>query len=210
MNMPRLQTVIVAFAVIAATVGFFVGRSALPPPSNSLVLEQATLLQQPRPLPAFSLLDQRGETISEQALSGDWNLVFFGFTNCPDICPMTLQTLAALRARLAREGAQVPGVVFVSVDPQRDDPQLLGDYLAYFDADIIGITGERGAIAQLARGMGVAVIIGEARDTGDYDVDHSTAVFLVDPQGRVSALFRTPHELEGMVREFNLIVGSRG
>jgi protein SCO1 len=208
MKIPRSQLLIVAGALVAAIAAFVVSQGSPPEPGGGTV--QATVLPQPRPVPAFSLLDQHGEPIDEGVLTGDWHLVFFGFTNCPDICPLTLQTLTALRTRLATMPGPLPGLVFVSIDPARDAPGLLADYLAYFDPEILGITGDEEAISGLARQMGVAVFLGEADEHGDYTVDHSTAVFLVDPQGRLAALFRMPHETESMARDYLRITGGRG
>ncbi|MCC5868221.1 MAG: SCO family protein [Gammaproteobacteria bacterium] len=210
MNIPRAQLLIVALALAAAVAGFVVARGMLPaPPAAQPELHSATLLNAPRPLPDFSLLDQHGEVIGPEVFTGDWQLVFFGFTNCPDICPMTLHTLTAVRAKLASQGRQQPGVVFVSVDPERDAPAQLADYLAYFDTSIVGITGDQEGIAKFARDMGVAVFMGAEDDHGHYNVDHSTAVFLVDPAGRLSALFRMPHEVDVMADEFTRIVETR-
>lgn len=208
MRFPRSQMMIVAGALGAAVLAFVVSQQASRPGTEPPL--QATVLPQPRPLPAFSLLDQHGQEIDQQALAGDWHLLFFGFTHCPDICPMTLQTLAGLRARLAALEGRAPRVVFVSIDPARDAPGLLADYLAYFDPEILGITGEETAIADFARQMGVAVFMGEPDEHGDYAVDHSTAVFLVDPQGRLAALFRMPHETESMARDYLRITAGRG
>ena len=208
MNIPRSQLLIVAGALAAAVVAFLVSQGSAPDRGDPGI--QAMVLPQPRALPAFALLDQHGAPIDERALTGNWHLLFFGFTHCPDICPMTLQTLATLRNRLASMAAPVPGVVFVSIDPARDQPGLLAEYLAYFDPQILGITGDEETIAGFARQMGVAVFLGEADEHGDYTVDHSTTVFLVDPQGRLAALFRVPHEPEAMTRDYLRITGGRG
>ncbi|MCC5861400.1 MAG: SCO family protein [Gammaproteobacteria bacterium] len=205
MNMPRAHLLIVVAALLAAVIGFLVFRDA-PPPAHQAV----TLLPEPRPLPAFALVDQHGAPIDEQALTGRWHLVFFGFTHCPDICPMTLQTLAAVRGRFDGEGSRQPGVVFVSIDPARDGPEMLGDYLAYYDPDIIGITGAEDAVAEFARAMGVAVVMGEADAQGHYNVDHTTAVFLLDPKGRLAGLFRIPHRVDAMAQDLGRLIGSRG
>lgn len=207
MNMPRTHLLIVAIALLAAVVGFLAFRDA-PPPSP--VHQALTLLPEPRPLPSFNLIDQHGGPIDEQALTGQWHLVFFGFTHCPDICPMTLQTLAAVRGRFEGEGTGRPGVVFVSIDPARDGPDMLGDYLAYYDPDIVGITGEEAAVAEFARSMGVAVIMGETDAHGHYNVDHTTAVFLIDPEGRLAGLFRLPHRVDAMAQDLGRLIGSRG
>ncbi len=205
MNLPRAHLLIVAAALLAAVAGFLVFRDA---PPAAPTQQAVTLLPEPRPLPAFTLLDQHGAPIDEQALTGRWQLMFFGFTHCPDICPMTLQTLAAVRGRF--DGPDQPGVVFVSIDPARDGPEMLGDYLAYYDPDIIGITGAEAAVAAFARALGVAVVMGEADAHGHYAVDHTTAVFLVDPQGRLAGLFRLPHRVDAMARDLERLLGARG
>lgn len=210
MNFPRAQLIIVGLAIAAAVAGFVVARGMLPVPSAAQSeLRSATLLNAPRPLPDFSLLDQHGGAIGPEVFNDRWHLMFFGFTNCPDICPMTLQTLTAVRASLAERGREQPGVVFVSVDPERDAPARLADYLAYFDAAILGITGDEDDIATFAREMGVAVFMGAEDELGNYAVDHSAAVFLIDPAGRLAALFRTPHEVDVMADEFSRIVNAR-
>lgn len=211
MSFPRAHLLIVGLAIAAAAAGFMFARGMLPaaPGVVQPELNAATLLGTPRPLPDFSLLDQHGEVIGPELFDGRWHLVFFGFTHCPDICPMTLQTLSAVRARLAGQGHEPPGVVFVSVDPERDAPTKLADYLAYFDTSITGVTGDVDDIARFARDMGVAVFMGAEDDDGRYSIDHSTAVFVVDPAGRLAALFRMPHEIDGMADDFTRIVRSQ-
>jgi protein SCO1/2 len=143
-------------------------------------------------------------------LRGQWTFLFFGFVNCPDICPTTLATLAAAREALADlPEAQRPTVTLVSVDPRRDTPEVLAHYVAHFDPSFSGITGSVEAINTLTSALGVAVIIGPAADDGSYAVDHSAAIFLVDPEGRIAALFGTPHEAGTIARDFRRIVAAR-
>jgi protein SCO1/2 len=202
-----------AFFVTAAIAGLLGGivaaqlwlrQEAAPPP-----LEHATKFAQPRPLPAFALVDDSSAAFGPENLRGRWTFVFFGFVNCPDICPTTLATLAAARRSLADlpEDRQ-PSVVLVSVDPGRDTPALLGQYVAHFDPAFTGATGSAEAIDSLARALGVAVFIGPPDAEGNYAVDHSAAVFLVDPDARVAALFNTPHEAEAIARDYRRIVGA--
>jgi protein SCO1/2 len=174
-------------------------------------LERATLYQEPRPLPGFSLVDQDGARFGPSRLRGRWSFLFFGFVNCPDICPATLATLAAARNSLDELPADArPGVTLVSVDPGRDTPAILGRYVSHFDRSFQGVTGSPAEIDALARNLGVAVLVGASDDTGNYPVDHSAAIFLVDPQGRVAALFSAPHDAAVIARDFRRIVEADG
>lgn len=172
-------------------------------------LERATLLAEPRALPEFTLVDASGQAFGRDRLKGHWSFLFFGFTNCPDICPTTLATLAAVKETLADlPEAQRPGVAFVSVDPDRDTPEVVGHYVAHFDPAFKGATGTRQSIESLTAALGVAVIIGPVVD-GAYSVDHSAAIFLVDPGARVTALFGAPHESATIMRDYRRIVAAR-
>jgi protein SCO1/2 len=178
------------------------GGRGEPPP-----LEHATRFDAPRPLPAFALVDSSGASFGPERLRGRWTFLFFGFTNCPDICPTTLATLAAVRTSLADlPEEQRPSVLFVSVDPGRDTPEALGRYVAHFDPAFTGATGTREAIEALAAALGVAVFVGPPDADGNYAVDHSAAVFLLDPEARVAALFGTPHEVDPIARDYRRLV----
>jgi protein SCO1/2 len=194
----------VLVAVTAALAGLWLARSRAPEP---LALEHATLFPAARALPEFELLDQRREPFGRQRLAGRWSLLFFGFTQCPDVCPTTLATLAAVRRELASLPAPLlPEVVLVSVDPGRDTPERLAEYVAFFDPSFTGVTGETAALRSLTEGLGVAVIVGQADAGGNYTVDHSTSVFLVNPQGAVAAVFSAPHTPDGIAHDYRLIV----
>ena len=205
MNRALLAAVVIA-GVLAGVgaASHFLRRAEAPP-----ALEHATAYPEPRLLPPFQLMDQRGAPFDRERLQGRWTFLFFGFVNCPDICPTTLATLAGAQKSLADlPEAEQPGVVLVSVDPGRDTPPVLGEYVAHFGPEIVGATGRPEAIETLTRALGVAFFIGPEDDAGNYAVDHTAAVFLVDPEGRVAALFNTPHEAATIARDFRRIVGS--
>jgi protein SCO1 len=173
-------------------------------------LERAVLFRQPRPLPDAELAGPRGSRFGTTSLAGHWTFIFFGFVNCPDICPTTLATLAAVEESLADlPPATRPSVAFVSVDPGRDTPEVLAQYVAHFDASFEGVTGSAAAIEAWTRALGVAVVIGAPSDDGSYSVDHSAAIFLVDPEARAAALFGTPHEAGAIARDYRRIVAAR-
>mgnify|MGYP001825666459 FL=1 len=118
--------------------------------------EAALVLPAPTALPAFSLLDQHGSAIDASVFVGQWDLVFFGFTHCPDICPTTLQILATARRQLEERGVlPLPRIVLVSVDPERDTPDIIGRYVDYFGAGNLGITGDLAEIRKLTTSLGI-------------------------------------------------------
>lgn len=149
------------------------------------------------PLPAFALQGQKGE-FANVDLQGRWTFMFFGYTQCPDICPTALTLMKDVKAVLAR-GAVAPSalplqVVFVSVDPRRDTRDLLNEYMAAFDPAFIGLRGDDSALAPLTRNLGVYYQRNDGTDTQRYTVDHSAAIYLIDPRGRLRAVFSPPHD----------------
>ena len=197
-----LFAIVLALALVA---GVFVAlRSDVPAePVSALVLPN------PDPLPEFSLLDQRGNAIDRSVFAGQWDLVFFGFTHCPDICPTTLQLLATARTALAEQGMDpLPRIVLVSVDPERDTPEIMGQYVDYFGAGNLGITGTLEGISKLAAELGI-YFQKQATDGDNYLVDHSGAVLVVDPDGNFSALFSGPHAVDIFVNDLPIIMSER-
>lgn len=206
MKRVHIATVVLAGVVAGSLVAYLVRNREAPPPQ----LEHATLFAEPRALPAFELIDQAGAPFGVERLRGQWTFLFFGFVNCPDVCPTTLAELAQVSKALADlPKPDQPGVVFVSVDPGRDTPPLLARYVAHFDPSFTGVTGSPGAIESLTQALGVAVVVGPPAADGNYAVDHTAAIFLVDPEGRFAALFNTPHQAGAIARDYRRIVAAR-
>lgn len=155
-----------------------------------------TLLPPRAPLAAFELRDQRDQVFDVARLRGKWSLLFFGYTHCPDICPITLGTLKQVHQLLGDKNKNIQ-YVFVSVDPERDTPALLADYTGYFHADFLGLSGPPSELDKLTKSLGVYYRLGK-NDAGSYQVDHSAAVFLVDPQARLRGLFSAPQNARNM------------
>ncbi len=153
-------------------------------------LEAGTVLPEPRSLPEFALLDHHERPFGRADLVGQWTLVFVGFTHCPDICPATLAKLAGLDATLREQGIEVQ-TLFVTVDPERDDPATLSRYVTHFSPRVIGATGEKSEIDNLVAGLGFTYIKVPLGDD-NYTVDHSAALALIDPRGRLTAWFTPP------------------
>ncbi len=207
---PLGRTLLILLVALAATLAgavaarWWLDRRAAPPET-----QQAAVYREPRALPAFALVAQDGSRFDAASLKGHWTIAFFGFTNCPDVCPATLAQLAAVKRRLADLPAdRQPRVVMISVDPKRDTPQKLAAYVPYFDKSFVGVTGTPDAIDALTKGMGVAVHVGEEVD-GTYTVDHTAALFLVGPDARLAAVFPTPHVADVIAADYRRIVDAR-
>ncbi|HJN52406.1 MAG: SCO family protein [Pseudomonadales bacterium] len=162
------------------------------------------LLWEPLALTAFTLLDFDNNAFGIDRLKGKWTFVFFGYTFCPDICPVTLANLASTFRRLEAESIPVADVqsLFVSVDPERDTPEVLRQYVPYFSADFMAATGNKSQLDSFTRQLG-AVYYREPAETGQgYHVSHNSSVFLIDPQARLYARLAVPHVPEEMASAF--------
>jgi protein SCO1 len=193
------------FVCVLAAGGFVAAIIWSPKPP--VALASGTILAPARPLADFSLIDNRGRSFGAANLRGHWSLMFFGYTDCPDYCPTTLTMLAALEKQLrAAKTVAPPQVIFVSVDAKRDTPAQLNRFVPNFDPEFIGLTAaSQPAIETLARKWGVAVNIQYAAN-GNYIVDHSTAIFVIDPAGNLAAILTGPFTVEVLQSDFRRIV----
>ncbi|PYB75377.1 MULTISPECIES: SCO family protein [Rhizobium] len=134
----------------------------------------------------FQLVDQNGQPISEQAFRGKPTALFFGFTHCPEVCPTTLFELDGWLKKVDPDAKGLQAY-FVTVDPERDTPQLLGQYISNVTDRVTGIAGEPAKIAEVIKGFRVyakKVPLDESKPDGDYTMDHTASVFLLDADGR--------------------------
>jgi protein SCO1/2 len=192
------RVMLIAAAGLAALVGAFAVML--------LVLDRTQL---PLPTPAsavggpFALIDQDGRTVTDADMKGKPFLVFFGFTHCPDVCPTTLFEVSEVLAKLGSDADRV-GALFVTVDPQRDTPEKLKDYLSSFDPHLRALTGSPEAVEAMVkayRGYMKKVPL----DGGGYTMDHTALVYLMDKDGRFVAPFklkRTPEEAAADLRRY--------
>ncbi len=139
----------------------------------------------------FTLTDQNGQTFKDSQLNGRYRIMYFGYTFCPDVCPVDVQNIGAgLKAFAAKEPALAKKIVpvFVTVDPERDTPAVVKEFVANFHPDMVGLTGDPAAIAALAKAYGVFFSKGEKQPGGGYLVDHTRTTYLMDPAGKPVAL----------------------
>jgi len=144
----------------------------------------------------FSLVDQNGKPFTDADLKGKWQLVFFGYTHCPDVCPTALNDLSLAIDQLGDKKSQV-GIVYISVDPERDTPDVLKSYVESFGGPIVALTGTPDEVKQAAQNYKV-FYAKHPRADGGYDMDHSALIYVMDPQGRFTATF-TPDDSEDTI-----------
>jgi len=199
-----LILVFVCFAGILGVGAALVWRHSAEAPT----LATGDYISPRRAIADFSLIDYRGQAFGRNNLRDHWSMLFFGYTNCPEFCPTTLTTLAAMMKRMRASGAAVlPQVIFISVDAQRDTPQQLAKYVPYFDPEFIGVTAaDQPAIEAVARDFGVAAIIEPKQADGSYTVDHSSAILVLDPSGKLAAILTGPFTVEALQADFQRIV----
>ena len=203
----RRSFLLLLTSVIAIGVSLWLGlvwfhQPPIQPPAISGIF-----FSEPRALKDFALLDHTGSTFHRDRLQGKWTFIYFGYTSCPDVCPLTLVTLNQVQQRLAQEDFDNDNAyLLISVDPDRDTPERLGAYTAYFNPKFVGATGAPEALAELAQQC--LVVYRRAPDQGgeaNYYIDHASNVILIDPQARLRAIFRPPHTAEALVADFRKI-----
>jgi protein SCO1/2 len=201
---PKLRFAL--FAIVAFVLGLFLARTFLSPrdvPVPATV--NATVLPQTRAVPALALIDQDGRPFAADELRNGWTFVFFGFTQCPDVCPTTLTLLAQTVRRLADlPPAEQPRVLLISVDPERDAPAVLKPYVTFFDAGFRGATGSPEGVQAAAAAFGVPVQK-MPLPNGGYTMDHGAGVFIVAPDGGIAAYSSPPHTAEGLANDFRAV-----
>ena len=163
------------------------------------------LKQQPEPLPDFVLFDDNFKPLRKQSLQGHWTLIYFGYLNCPDVCPTTLQTLAEVQSKLIAEGIKsLPEVVFVSVDPWRDTPKNIKQYVEYFNKDFIGASADAPQLNVLTNFFKIIYYNNRSQQKiKDYEVAHSDQVILINPKVEFVGAFRSPLDSRFIAQQLN-------
>jgi len=188
------STLMILLAAIAAGVGLLTAQQLL---SDKVIPAQApaqraavTLYPQPRTLPDFTLHASDGRALGPEQLAGHWTLVFIGFTSCPDVCPLTLSKLARAQRQWQRLPEQTrPRVLFVSVDPERDTPDRLGQYAHAFHPDTLAASADLPVLEAFTGSLSLVfakVPVGQGQ--GQYTIDHSAAIAVLDPDVRMAGV----------------------
>lgn len=164
----------------------------------------AEVLVPPKAFDGYTLVDQAGRGFDQRSFVGKWSFVFFGYTHCPDICPMTLSLMKQVKGALKRRGEPLRDfqVVFISVDPARDSVSHMRDYVRYFDKGFIGVTGDPAQIHIAETDVGAVHKLGPKKSDGQYEVSHSSYIYLIDPLGRLYARFNGIDEVPRIVERY--------
>lgn len=196
---------LILIAAVAAGLGLWLGQSTFSSPTLP-ALKTLQRLDAPRPMPAFALKSADGTLIDQARLQGHYTLVFLGFTHCPDICPTTLAELAKVEKAMGDvPEAQRPRILFVSVDPERDTPELIARYAAYFSPSILSGTADVPALTQMASAMSM-VFAKAPTANGDYSIDHTSWVAVLDPQVRVAGFIRPPLDPAAIAADLHSLI----
>ncbi len=201
-----IKLVVRLLALITAVLVIFIAvsrRAAVYQPQQTLsVLAQTYIpVHSGTPLRVPFLLASDGTPYGSKEFQGHWSIVFFGYTACPLVCPKTLSVLSAA-SRLPESGVGLGSThpLFVSVDPEHDTPERLRAYLHHFDPHIVGLTGTREAIIEFAKEIGAG-----SQAIGSSAIDHSTSLFVVDPQGRLAGILLRPNKPAQIVADFSKV-----
>jgi protein SCO1 len=203
MNKTTVLVSVLLGGILLIIAAIFVLRQTNPPE-----IETGTLLEQPKSLPQFEFIDHHGETITRRDLTGQWSLLFTGFTSCPDICPATIHVLNELDKKLRSDDTELR-MILLSIDPERDTPEVLAQYLELFSPSLTGITGSLSGIEQFCNEIGMSFIHIPGMK-GRYTVEHSGALVLIDPRGRISGYFRPPFDTDRMAGDLQAITEHGG
>lgn len=192
-------TIVGVLVFICLVVAGFVHRIGLPRVMTQAEMKAngTYILETPRDIGEFSLLDHNGKPFTPERLEGQWTLMFFGFTYCPDVCPTTMSFLNEFMGQLEGTEVEDTQVVMVSVDPARDTPEQLAQYVPYFNPDFVGVTGDFLDLHRFATALNTPFrkVPGQGED---YLVDHSANVVLINPRGDYHGFFKAPMDLAKM------------
>ncbi len=191
-KIPVGTIVIFGFFLMTMVAAYYLTKPSPPPPELASVLRPAFKQLQP-----FELTGHHNTVFNEKNFQGKWSFVFFGFTSCAYVCPTTLNVLSSVHDLLVEDTGKISDntqVVFISVDPDRDSIEIIAKYIAKFNKDFIGVTADKKEIDKIARQFGSGYVMDQETADGEYDVAHTSAIFLVDPFGRLVASFSQPHQ----------------
>lgn len=191
-----LLRVLVVGLVLLAAASMLIPRRAIPPPVAATELPRAI------ELPQITFVDHRGDIFTSSDLDGSFSLLFFGFTNCPDICPLSMQVLADAKKWLHENTSiAAPRIVLISVDPDRDTPNKMREYLEFFDSDFLGLTAAEEKLAPLLSVLGVSVMK-QNLGQDQYTVTHNPQVFVSNQSGDVIAIMSSAENAETVATDF--------
>lgn len=208
--MKLAKILIILFALIALLGGLWASHFYTQKTSLEAA-KSATIFSPPQDIAKFSLVDTKGRPFNNNTFWGHWTFIFFGFTSCAQICPPTMNNLNQMYQILLKdEQNPMPQVVLISIDPATDTLKKIGDYVQSFNPHFQGATGDKAEIDKLSSSLGILYLKTKDKKTGAESIDHSGAILLIDPAGKLAAIFSAPHDPASMAKDFRLIVTNSG
>lgn len=208
--MKKYQLVIIGlFSSLALFLGLILGTLMFK--NEQLVLDTKCIYLPLSPkITDFQLINQDGQLFNRDSLKGKWNFLYFGYTYCPDICPLTLHVLDQVQKILARQG-MIDNIAyfFISLDPERDTIEKLKDYVTYFNPKFRGITGQYEELKKFSSNMQVFYQKSSSDISNNYTIDHTSTIILISPELRPVAIFTPPQESEFIVADFIKILSAQ-
>lgn len=194
------KIIIPLIAIIALLGGYFISNALMP---KELHLHSATWFKKPMGLPEFSLTDHNLKAFNNQRFIGKWSILFFGFTNCPDVCPDSLNMLKTMMENLGEDVRKDIQIVFITVDPERDTAEKLKPYVTFFNKDFLAAFAPIDKLTPLTDRLGIMHYITKTQST--YDVAHAGNMLLINPNGDYNAVFSPPHDAAQMASDLTAI-----
>lgn len=198
---------VIAIAIGAVLLGLWLSFRSFTPPQTEA--SDYTLYSPAADITPFQLTDSNGRAFTNLSLQGHWTFIYFGYTNCTTICATTMQLLNNVYQKLLQQAQnQMPNVVMITVDPDNDTPSRLHDYVTAFNPHFQGATGTKDQIQQLASTLNI--VYTKVKTNGSFTFDHSGMILLVDPSGRLIAVFSPPLDANSIAQDYQNIVNSSG
>ena len=207
------NSVLASIGFVTIVVGMFFYSVTRAPVLSVQELQRRGIVVLPaaRELNEFSLVDHRGADFDTTSLLGSWSFLFFGFSACPDVCPLALGALAQVERLLQTDADSTLrdgfNVVFVTVDPERDDQHALAQYVEVFSPRFTGVTGSREQLAEFAQQLNVA-FMKVPLEGGGYSVDHTGNIVIINPHGHYQGFVKMPHDAEKILLGYRSIAGA--
>lgn len=203
----RRLFIIIAIACLAGLLGMWSQYNLHT--NKTPTLKTATIFPEPRIISSFELIDDENKPFTLENLKGHFSLIFFGFTHCPDLCPTTLATLN--KSYKILENAKLknlPQILFISVDPEQDDPKTIKKYLNSFNTAFLGATGNKKQLDKLTQELSVLYTkVVQPEDKKHYSIDHSGAIILINSQGQFYGVFTIPHDAQKIADDMKILLG---
>lgn len=202
-----MTTVVVLWGVVGIILGVFVSQYLRNPQARPTQSFHGTWLENPRTVSSFSFQTTDGHPFDNARLKNHWTMLFFGFTSCPSICPVTMAELGKMYRILESQGVEkLPEVVLISLDPKRDSLEVVQRYVQAFHPHFLGAKGvDERSVKAFAREMGIAytkVATTKVGDTENYTIEHTGTVMLLNPEGQLRAFFTMPHKAEDLALDY--------